>query len=221
MTGAIKNTFSMVTGLFKVECHRNKPKPKDFVGTLVDVFEIVKPRLSIMDGIVAMEGDGPASGNPKDAGLVLASPDAVSLDAVVSKLVGLPPHKDIMVREARRRKVGEADIKNIELLGEALGDAEIKDFRLPKTAGAINMMPDFLAGMFTRAIDFRPVIDEKMCTKCSICVRGCPVDAITINEDVSRIDDSICVRCFCCHEVCPHRAIYIKRNFFANILWRD
>ena len=221
MTGAVKNTFGMVPGLFKVECHKSKPKPKDFVKILLDIFQITKPRLSVMDGILAMEGDGPASGDPREVGLVLASADAVSLDAVVSKLVGLPPEKDIIVNEARRRNAGEADMDNIELMGETIESAEIKDFKLPKTAHAINALPDFLAAMFARAIDFRPVIYEKLCEKCGVCKDSCPVDAITINEKASHIDNNICIKCFCCHEVCPYRSIYIKRNFIANLFWKD
>jgi uncharacterized protein (DUF362 family)/Pyruvate/2-oxoacid:ferredoxin oxidoreductase delta subunit len=221
MTGAIKNTFGLVPGHFKVECHRNKPKPKNFVKVILDVFQITKPRLSIMDGVLAMEGDGPGAGNPKEVGLILASPDAVSLDAVISKLVGLPSFKDLIINEARQRGAGEADINNIEILGEAIEDIKIKDFKLPMTAHGINLLPDFLTDIFTQAVIFKPIIDERLCKKCGVCKRSCPVDAITINEATSHIDNKICIRCFCCHEACPYKAIFIKRNFFANLLWRE
>ena len=221
MTGAIKNSFGLIPGLFKVECHRTKPKPRDFVKVLLDVYSIRKPQLCIMDGILAMEGDGPAAGTPRKTGLILASSDGVSLDTVVSRLVGLPLHKDMIINEARRRSIGEADINNIEVAGEAIEDAKIKDFKLPKTAHNLNLLPDFLTNIFTRVIDFRPVIDEKLCQKCEVCKDSCPVKAITINGETSHIDREICVRCFCCHEVCPFKAVYIKRNLIARLLWRD
>ncbi len=221
MTGGVKNTFGMIPGLYKVECHRKKPKPRDFVRILLDIFEITKPHLSIMDGVVGMEGDGPATGRSRKLGLVMASPDAVSMDAVVSKLVGLPSYKDIIVNEARRRGVGEADISNIEILGEAIESVKIKDFKLPKTAQRINLIPDFLTNIFTRVVDFTPVIDERLCKKCGVCKNSCPVGAITINEETSFRDDKICVRCFCCHEVCPYKAVFIKRNLITKLLWRD
>ena len=221
MTGGIKNTFGVIPGLFKVECHRNKPRPKDFAKVLLDIFEIAKPHLSIIDGVVAMEGDGPAAGNIRKAGLILASPDAVSLDVVVSELVGLPSYKDIVINEAKRRDVGEANMHNIEILGEAIEDVKIKDFKLPKTAHRVNLLPDFLVNIFTRAVGFKPVIDEKLCKKCEVCKNSCPAGAITIDKEISHIDDKICVRCFCCQEICPHKAVFIKRNFFANLLWRD
>jgi uncharacterized protein (DUF362 family)/Pyruvate/2-oxoacid:ferredoxin oxidoreductase delta subunit len=221
MTGAVKNSFGLIPGLFKVECHRNKPRPDDFARILVDIYQIKKPQLCIMDAVLSMEGDGPAAGNPKKTGLVLASSDAVSMDAVVSKLVGLPSDKDIIVNEARRKKAGEADMHNIEITGESIEDAAMKGFKLPKTAHRVNMLPGFIANIITRAIDFSPVIDEKWCKKCKVCKNSCPVDAITIEDKVSRINDRICVRCFCCHEVCPYKTIYIKRNFITKLLWRD
>lgn len=221
MTGAIKNSFGLIPGLFKLECHRNKPKPRDFVKILLDIFEIIRPRLSIMDGVLAMEGDGPASGSPREVGLVLASNDCVSLDSVVSELVGLPLHRDLVINEAKRRGIGETNIDNIEILGERIEDVKIKDFRLPKTAFGVNLLPKFMADIFTWAVDFKPVIDEKLCTKCNVCKNSCLVGAIIINEETSHIDDRLCVKCFCCHEVCPYKAIIIKRNFFTNLLWRE
>ena len=151
----------------------------------------------------------------------MASADAVSLDAVVSELVGLASYKDILVNEARRREAGETDISNIEILGEAIENVRIKNFKLPETAHQINLLPDFLTNVFTRAVDFRPVIDEKLCKKCVVCKKSCPVDAITINEETSHIDNKICIRCFCCHEVCPYKSIFIKRNLLTSLFWRD
>jgi len=221
MTGAIKNTFGLVPGHFKVECHRNKPKPRDFAKVILDVFQITKPHLSIMDGVLAMEGRGPGAGNPREVGLILASPDAVSLDLVVSKLVGLPLYKDIVINEANERGIGEANIDNIEILGEALENVKIKDFKLPETAHRIDLLPNFLTNIFTWAVVFKPVIDERLCKRCEICKDSCPVDAITVDEVTSHIDSKICIRCFCCHEVCPYKAIFIKRNFLAELLWRE
>ena len=174
-----------------------------------------------MDAVLAMEGDGPASGEPRKTGLILASSDAVSLDSVVSELVGLPPNKNIIINEARKRNIGESDIESIEVVGESIKDSKIKKFKLPKTAYGINLLPDFLANIFARMIAFKPVINEKLCKKCGVCQNGCPADCITIDKEISRIDQRFCIKCFCCHEFCPHKAIYIKRSFVTNLFWRD
>ena len=112
-------------------------------------------------------------------------------------------------------------MRNIEILGEPLEGVKVKGFKLPKTAHMIDMLPDFLSGVFTRAVNFKPVINEGLCEKCGVCKNSCPVEAITINKKASFIDEKVCIRCFCCHEVCPYRAVYIKRNFIANLLWRE
>jgi len=220
MTGAVKNTYGMVPGYHKVECHRKKPKSKDFAKVILDVFELTRPRLSIMDGIVGMEGDGPTSGDPKELGLILASADAVSLDTVVSGVVGLPFRKDIMMNEARQRGAGETDLNKIEILGEEIERVKVKDFRLPITVQVGGFLPDFLTNILMQVTEFRPVIDEKKCKKCGICKDSCPVDVITINAETSRIDSKACIRCFCCHEVCPYKAVTINRNLVTKLLWR-
>jgi len=221
MTGAVKNTFGLIPGLFKVQCHKNKPKPKHFVKIIVDVYEITKPGLSIMDGIVAMEGEGPSAGTPKNLGLLLAGADGVSVDAVMSRIVGVPPYKDITVNEARRRNIGEADIGKIEILGEPIEAVKVKNFRLPQTTSAISALPDFLMDMVSGAFNFRPFIDEGLCKKCGICKNACPVDAITIDKSESAINDKICIRCFCCYELCPYKAIYIKKGLLTKLLWQS
>lgn len=220
MTGAVKNTFGLIPGLFKVQCHKNKPKPKSFVKIIVDVYEITRPGLSIMDGIVAMEGEGPSAGNPKCLGLLLASADGVSMDAVMSRIVGVPPYKDLIVNEARRRDIGEADIGKIEILGLDIEAVKADKFKLPQTTSAISALPDFLMDMVSRVLNFKPFIDKGLCKKCGICKDSCPVEAISIDETKSHIDDKICIRCFCCYEVCPYKAIFIKKNLLTKLLWK-
>ncbi len=220
MTGAVKNTFGMVPGLFKVQCHRRRPSPKNFVKTIVDVYEITKPDLSIMDSIVAMEGEGPAAGNPVNLGLILAGADGVSVDAVASHIVGVPSYKDIIVNEAARRGIGEADMSKIEILGEEIGSVKAKRFRLPQTTNAVNALPDFMMNILSAVLNFKPFIYEKLCKKCGICKQSCPGEAITIDTSRSVIDGKICIRCFCCYEVCPYKAIYIKKNLLTRLLWR-
>ena len=73
MTGAVKNLFGVLPGLSKVGYHATHPSQEQFADVLLDLAEYVRPRLSIMDGVLAMEGDGPgASGTPRHAGVLLA-----------------------------------------------------------------------------------------------------------------------------------------------------
>lgn len=220
MTGAVKNAFGMVPGLFKSQCHKKNPQPKKFVKILLDVYEIVKPGLSILDGIIGMDGEGPSAGNPVNTGLVAASFDGVSLDAVISKIAGVPASKDIVINEARRRGAGEADMEKIEILGEPAASVRFERFKLPVTAAAVNALPDFIMNFMRSALNIRPFIDKNICVKCGICKDACAVDAIIINKTEFHIHDNICIRCFCCHEMCPYKAIYIKKGLLTQLLWR-
>lgn len=218
-TGAVKNVYGFVPGLMKVQFHKKAPNIAEFCKTLADIFAIIKPALSIMDGVTGMDGDGPAAGRVREIGYLLASSDAVSLDAVCSEMIGLPFARYALLREVTARGLGNGRIDNIEVVGVDPGSIRIKDFILPKTE-FLYRFPSFIGKHLANVIYFRPMINEVLCKKCNICKHACPVDAITINKDTSKIDTGLCVKCFCCHEVCPHDAIDIKKNYFARLIWQ-
>lgn len=62
MTGCIKNQFGCIPGWLKGEYHVKLPDVNSFAQMLVDLNILLKPRLYIMDGIIAMEGNGPRGG---------------------------------------------------------------------------------------------------------------------------------------------------------------
>ncbi|HDP16307.1 MAG TPA: DUF362 domain-containing protein [Candidatus Omnitrophica bacterium] len=215
LTGAVKNMYGAVVGLNKTELHKKFPKPEEFARIIVDVFQIVRPYLVLMDGIVAMEGDGPAAGPLRKAGILLAGQDSVAVDSVFAGLIGVDPFGIITTKEAAKRGLGEADPANIEILGESLQDSAIQKFKLPRSSMLLNLHPGImrLAASF---IKFGPFIDKKLCKKCMVCAKTCPVSAITINNRDSKIDRKECIRCMCCHEVCPYNAVKLKRNILAR-----
>lgn len=215
LTGAIKNMFGAVSGLSKTQCHKDFPKPEEFSKILVDVFEAVRPDLVLMDGVVAMDGDGPAAGNLKPVGLLIASHDSVAVDSVFSHLIGINPFDIATTNQAYARGLGEIDIENIEVLGERLEGSFIKGFKLPRSR-LVMSLPGPVVKALAGLVKFRPYINERACKKCNICRQTCPVSAITIDEEISTINCKKCIRCMCCHEVCPYRAIELKRNILAR-----
>lgn len=216
LTGAIKNMFGAMAGLNKSQCHKKFPKPEEFVKVLVDVFAAVRPHFVLMDGIVAMDGDGPASGRLKPAGLLIAGQDSVAVDSVFSHLVGVDPFNILTTREAYQRGLGEIELEKIEVLGETIEESFIKGFKLSRSNIAMRI-PGFLVKPLAKLVTFGPYINESSCKKCKICEESCPVSAITINEKISKIDYKKCIRCMCCHEVCPYGAVELKRNVLARV----
>jgi uncharacterized protein (DUF362 family) len=111
-TGALKNQFGCYPQHNRILLH---PKLDD---VLVLINQILKPRLAIMDGIVAMEGRGPINGEPRRLDLILGSSDPVALDATAMRLVGLDPHSSGHIRKAAAAGVGRIDASEIEVEGE-------------------------------------------------------------------------------------------------------
>ena len=101
LTGAIKNLFGLVSGTYKTELHKKYFDKEDFARILVDIYQEAKPVLTIVDGIIAMQGDGPGtSGKLRDLNLLLASTDCVSVDSVMALIMGLEPFDILTTKEA-------------------------------------------------------------------------------------------------------------------------
>ena len=218
LTAAIKNTYGMVTGLYKAEQHAHAPKEEDFSKVIARVYSLTRPHLTVLDGIVGMEGDGPSAGKPRSLNLLMAGEDAVAIDSCVAKVVGLDPLDIAVTAQAYHMKLGEADMSKIELVGDDINGFVRTDFQLPQTT-ALKILPKALVNTIAGLARFKPQINFNVCKKCNLCKVACPVSAITIERNECFIDYHKCVRCMCCHEVCPYKAIYIKRTALAKMIW--
>ena len=218
LTAAIKNMFGAVVGLYKAECHSRAPKEEDFSRIIAKVYSLTKPHLTVVDGIIAMEGDGPSSGVIRKMDLITAGEDAVAIDSCLAKIMGLLPLDILVTKEAYEAKLGEADLSKIEILGEGLDAFAAEDFKLPQTT-PLKYLPKSVMDCVASLIRFKPYIDIEACKRCNLCKIACPVNCIEIEKDYCRIDYKKCVRCLYCHEVCPYRAISIKRNILTKLVW--
>lgn len=218
LTGAIKNLFGLVWKTHKTELHKKYFDISDFSGILVDVYEEVKPALTVIDGIIAMEGDGPGTGGKlRNCGLLFAGRDCVALDSILALIMGLKPLDVLTTREAAARGLGSADIKEISILGERLKDiTESRPFILPSTS-LKTRLPRPIVDIARKLIRYYPCEDEDNCIKCASCINTCPNKAITIKRGRLIFDYAKCIACFCCQEVCNEAAIKIKKNIWAKM----
>ena len=218
LTGAIKNLFGLVTGLYKTELHKKYPEKEALAKILVDIYEQAKPALTIVDGVVAMEGDGPASGgNLRDTGLLLAGSDCVALDSVLALIMGLEPFDILTNKQAAQRGEGIADINSIQILGEELQGVMGEPFKLPSTS-IISKIPRPVINLAGRFIRFYPTVNHDNCNRCQACIKACPEKVISMKNNRIVIDYSRCIYCFCCQEACPNAAIDIDRSLIARLL---
>jgi uncharacterized protein (DUF362 family)/Pyruvate/2-oxoacid:ferredoxin oxidoreductase delta subunit len=225
MTGAVKNQFGCVPGMQKTQYHSRLADPWDFGAMLVDLNLVIKPRLYIMDAVMAMEGNGPRSGTPRKIGVILASTDPVALDAIVCKIINLNPEFVPTMPPGEKAGLGTYHDENIQVVGDRLEDFVCKDFdvvRKPKehaTRGAVR-------AYINNCISPRPVIDEMLCTKCSTCIKHCPVTPKAVDwikGDKARSPKhnyNRCIRCYCCQELCPEGAISIKETLLGKMFFR-
>lgn len=215
LTGAVKNMYGVIPAGRRTAYHGMHNREDDFADLLVDVFSAVPPQLNIMDGVVAMEGNGPADGRPRPAGLILASRDAVAMDAVAGHAIGLHPESVRTTRRAHARGLGLGDLEQIELLGSEYDDIRLPGFGLPASAPSrlVGRLPRPLAQMFTQQLAAWPRILAAACVGCGACAQICPVSAATMRGDRAHIQRDRCIRCMCCHEVCRYGAIVLKRSW--------
>jgi uncharacterized protein (DUF362 family)/NAD-dependent dihydropyrimidine dehydrogenase PreA subunit len=218
-TGGVKNMYGCIPTGLRRRFHGEFLRVEDFCRMLVDVYSLVQPHLTIMDGIMAMEGEGPGNGQVRQLGLVLASRDTVALDAVAARIIGLGPDAVLTTRFAADRGLGVADLSRIEVAGEQVG--RIAGFKLPAAVSrmAVGNAPRALGKFVVAQVSPQPYISKKNCTACGECVHACPTGAVTIPGNLAVIDHSLCIRCMCCHEVCRFNAIIPRRPFLGNVIY--
>jgi len=219
-TGAVKNMFGVIPHGFRHRYHRQFIRNDVFSQMLVDIFSCVPPHLTIMDAIIAMEGEGPSTGNPKKVGVIIASEDAVAVDAVASKITGTNPMNIYTTQDAHERGLGIGRIEDIEIVGENIQDVEVKDFKHSAVAIALfrRKLPSFLYAYIQNQLTLIPEIITKKCTACLECVNICPRGAAKSEEDFVRIDKDLCIHCMCCHEVCRFQAIKPKHKPIGKVI---
>ncbi|NLM46757.1 MAG: DUF362 domain-containing protein [Firmicutes bacterium] len=207
-TGAVKNLFGCIPGLKKAGYHRLAPDPKDLGTVLYDIHRAVKAGLHIMDGIVAMQGEGPTAGQAYPAGKILISTDPLALDTVAAAMLGMDIAEIPMLQTVKERGLGTADLDKIRLAGDFVQPPVLRGFKLPKR---YRRSGNWNPAIVVKFIDFmraRPYIDSKLCKNCNMCVESCPVQAI--EQQTKRIDYKACIECMCCHELCLHKAVTLR-----------
>lgn len=221
ITGAVKNSYGFIYGLHKAKGHTQYPSADSFARMLVDLNKCVKPRLFVMDGITAMEGNGPGSGEPVPMNVMLMSTDPVALDSVFCHLVHLKPQMVPTNYHGEKMGLGTWKEEEIELITpegvismeEAVGRFGNPKFdvdRKPVRNGKWERMAKAL-NIFQK----KPYIEKENCIRCGICVKSCPVPGKAVDfkngkEQPPVYDYKKCIRCFCCQEMCPEKAIKVK-----------
>lgn len=216
-TGAIKNTLGLVPAFNKTKQHALHHDREGFSEMLVQLNEAVTPHYFLMDGIMAMEGPGPARGVPVKLGVLLGSTNPLALDITASGIAGYNPLVIPTTRIALHRKKWLKSENDIVYDGPDLSSLVKHDFRRIPPSGFSNISVKFLMNrvQFIRKFDRRPVFIRQNCTGCHKCIKICPVEAIKPSSAAHNhimLTDRKCIRCYCCSEVCSDNAVEIRRK---------
>jgi uncharacterized protein (DUF362 family)/Pyruvate/2-oxoacid:ferredoxin oxidoreductase delta subunit len=211
LTCCVKNLFGAVVGSQKAAWHLKAGADKElFAAMLLELYQLRQPDLNIVDAIVAMEGNGPGSGDPRQVGLLLAGANAVAVDLVAAEIAGIPRKLLYLENAARKLDLPGSRKEEVETCGLPLAGALCKPFRLPHLSDVQFGLPPFLKNRLRNQFSSRPEVVAQKCELCGVCVKTCPPKAIRVEGGRLRFDYQRCIRCFCCRELCPHAALRLK-----------
>jgi uncharacterized protein (DUF362 family)/Pyruvate/2-oxoacid:ferredoxin oxidoreductase delta subunit len=203
LTAAVKNIYGVLPGYSKTLNHRRYAKVATFGRLVAAIWKVLPPSVTLADGIVGMEGQGPANGQPVPLGFLAASECPFALDRALCEVLRI-------------------DARRVPYLVDGLGcgysrvgdEVAVDAFETPSGAHILNLLPQGLVDVLGRLVWVRPAFSEAVCVGCGKCEAACPAHAVALSAQTRRpvLKNSACISCSCCHEVCPADAIRMTQS---------
>ena len=211
LTFCVKNLFGLVNGGDRLAWHLAVGRDYDkFADMLLDLYLVVRPAFSLLDAVTCMEGNGPGSGTPADRHFIAGGTDALALDDVASRVLGVDPDTLPLIKRAKARGL-LADPATVDIPDAlpvcaplALPDRPVLDMAQMHLGVGI---PKWAQKPLYRLLVVNPVLDPAKCVGCGVCVKMCPPKSLKLVDRKPAFDLPHCIRCFCCQEHCPKGAI--------------
>jgi len=115
MTGSMKNMFGIVPGR-KYGYPKNILHARGIPQCIIDLNRMVQTKLTIVDGIIAMEGDGPINGTPRHMGLIIMGSDPAAVDATTARIMDYDID-ELDYIEIAGQVIGNVKPEEIEIVG--------------------------------------------------------------------------------------------------------
>ena len=229
MSAAAKNLFGVIPGTMKPEYHFRFPDMRDFARMLVNINDYFaeKVKLTLVDAVEGMEGNGPTKGSPRHIGVLLASASPHTADMICARLIGLSEDAVPTLQAARERGLLPNEVTLITV-GATDGKQNAEDFAVAdfehvavRRGHLFTSKGKLVSKVLEKLLDSRPKLGESECVGCAKCANICPAKAITMENKKAVIDRDRCIRCFCCQEFCPTGAMKVHRTWIARLLVRS
>lgn len=149
MTLGVKNLFGCVPGKMKAWWHMEAGKDTDRFGEMiVETAKAISPDLTIIDGIIGHEGNGPSSGEPRNLGVLGASTDVFALDRAMIDIVNVDP-MTVPTLSAQFKQGFCRELAEIEFPYCKPADLQVSDWKLPDAIVPIDFgLPRVLRSTF-------------------------------------------------------------------------
>ncbi len=102
---------------------------------ILDINQAVRPQISIVDGIVGMQGDGPILGTPARSGVLVMARNSVAADATCCRVMGIDPFKVDYLKRASE-VLGPVAEDQIDQRGERIEEVRTR-YQLVKEIPAL------------------------------------------------------------------------------------
>jgi uncharacterized protein (DUF362 family) len=130
-TFAVKNMFGCVSGKWKAYWHFAKGgHAEKFCELLIEIYKLLSPVVTIIDGVIVMDGPGPISGRPRPLGWLIGGIEPMACEIVCSKLINLEAGRLPIVNTAKQKGFGCTNPEAIEIVGDQFPDTICTDFVL-------------------------------------------------------------------------------------------
>lgn len=212
LSAAVKNMFGCVPGGYKQWIHRWSANDFELSDAMVAIHRLVRPAVSVLDAVVALDGGPAAIGRGVPTGRILASTNAAALDVVACRMIGYDPTEVPLLEQAKASgMIGDYDDVGL------LGTIEPRAFR--RLARGTVPLSKESNGLFVTAtyVDVRV---SRACNGCDACLDACPVAAIERDGARATISEDRCINCYHCLTLCPRDAIR-TRSSLKNLAIRS
>ena len=212
LIGCSQNLFGIVPGKFKTLVTSRCNTIESYTNYIIDLYETIENKviLNILDAVVGNESNN----DPRILNTIIVGENPFAVDATALKIINQDNTNNIILKESVRRNKFDFEFN---IVGDSFEPLVCSDFNYSQSSTSINKSLPIVAKFQYNSLQKRPTISPKLCKGCNVCVKNCPMNAITIENGKygkhAKVNYTKCISCFKCVDVCPYKIMQAKTPF--------